>query len=80
MESPTELLTASQTARRLCITYGTLAQWRHHRRQKLAFVRVGRKILYRATDIEKFLADNTYPGDGPGPAESKQARPRRRTR
>jgi hypothetical protein len=61
----TELITSAEAGRRLGVTYGTLAKWRCLQLRALPFVRVGRKIFYRAQDIEGFIAANTYPGDGP---------------
>ncbi len=61
----TELLTASQAARRLGVTYGGLAVARCKRRWKLPYVRIGRKIFYRETDVENFILANLHPGDGP---------------
>ena len=61
----TDLLTPTETARRLHVVYGTLAVWRCTHRKALPFVRIGRKIFYREQDIEKFIADNLHPGDGP---------------
>ena len=43
----------------LGVTPGTLDVWRCTRRYPLAYVRVGRKIMYRISDLEAFLAART---------------------
>ena len=60
-----ELLTEAQAAEKLNVTCGTLSVWRATRRYPLKYVRVGRKIRYRVSDIEEFLEIRTMPGDGP---------------
>lgn len=67
----TELLTATEASQRLRITYGSLAVWRCTHRKALPFVKVGRKIFYRAQDIEDFITANLHPGDGPKPKATK---------
>jgi len=59
-----ELRTSSETAEQIRVTYGTLAQWRHHQRYRLPFVRIGRKVYYRQQDIDRFIEENVHPGDG----------------
>ena len=73
MTEPTELLDPFSAAKRLGITYGTLAVWRCTRRKALPFVKIGRKVFYRAQDIENFINSNVYPGDGPKPQPQKRA-------
>ena len=53
------LLTEVETAAYLGLKAPTLATWRCTQRYELPFVRVGRAIRYRRTDIEKFLANRT---------------------
>ena len=77
---PTELLTANETAKRLRCTYGGLAQARHHRRWPLAYVKIGRRIFYTRKSVEQFIADRTFPGDGPRPADAKPQRQKRAAR
>jgi hypothetical protein len=45
---------SKETAARLCLAEGTLANWRVQGRGP-AFVRVGGKICYRDEDIEAFI-------------------------
>lgn len=56
------LLNPSEAAARLRTTPGVLAVWRSAKRYPLRFVRVGRRIFYRSTDVEKFLELRTEPG------------------
>jgi hypothetical protein len=62
----TELITATEAGKRLGgITYGSLAKWRCQKSKALPFVKIGRKVYYRVSDIEAFIASNVNPGDGP---------------
>jgi hypothetical protein len=69
MTSISDLLSPQEAAAKLRTTCGTLAVWRCTRRKPLRFVRVGRKIFYKAEDIQLFIELQTDPGNG--------ARPRR---
>lgn len=66
------LLTEIQAARLLCIQPATLASWRLHGRVDLPFVRVGRCIRYRHSDITNFIEHNTKHGGTPS-FEQEQA-------
>lgn len=56
------LLNPGEAAARLRTTPGVLAVWRSTRRYPLKFIRVGRKIFYRESDIEHFLTLRTHAG------------------
>jgi predicted DNA-binding transcriptional regulator AlpA len=58
----TELLDTQDAARRLDVTPGTLMVWRSTKRYPLKFVRIGRKIRYRPSDIEEFIDKRTMSG------------------
>jgi hypothetical protein len=58
------LLDPGETAKRLHVVKGTLAIWRHYKRKKLPFVKIGRKVFYRPQDLDAFIAANVLPGDG----------------
>jgi excisionase family DNA binding protein len=58
----TQLLTATEAARRLRVTYGTLAVWRCTHRKNLPYVRFGRKIYYRSQDLETFITEHLNSG------------------
>ena len=57
--SPASLLTPEQAASILGVTAGTLNVWRTTRRYPLAYVKIGRKVMYRAQDIEDFAQSRT---------------------
>ena len=53
-----QLLDEKATAKLLGVTCAALRRWRREQRC-LKFVRIGRLIRYRITDIEEFIAKNT---------------------
>lgn len=55
MES-NELLTPKEAAALLKIPVGTLANWRVYDRGWLPYVKLGRLVRYRRTDLEAFVA------------------------
>jgi hypothetical protein len=69
------LLPPIEVSRLLHVSVGTLAVWRCEKRYALKFVRIGRKILYRASDIEAFIKARTQPGVA---QDSRPRAPRRR--
>ena len=58
-----ELLTEKQTAEHLGVAQGTLTQWRCTGRQKLSYVKIGGKVMYRPRDIQAFIERNVVDGD-----------------
>ena len=56
---PTPLLSENEAAEILNVTPGTLSVWRCTRRYPLPYVRVGRSIRYRLSDIEAFCESRT---------------------
>jgi excisionase family DNA binding protein len=58
----TELLTPVEAAKILRVTAKTLGLWRCLRRYDLPYVKAGRHVRYKLTDIEKFIAARTRPG------------------
>jgi predicted site-specific integrase-resolvase len=62
METESDLLTPVQTAVRLGIEPHTLAVWRSSKRYHLTYVKVGRKVMYRKADVERFLKHRSRPG------------------
>ena len=56
------LVNPAFTADFLGTTEGTLAVWRCYKRYGLPFVKVGRKVLYRMSDLEKFIERRTCSG------------------
>ena len=53
------LLTPKETSRILGVTTDTLAVWRCRKRYALPFIKVGRKVMYRPADINRFLKRHT---------------------
>ena len=62
-----ELLTVKESADLLRISPYTLRQWIF--KHKITFVRVGRRVLFRRTDLEKLIEDGVQPTQ----AEKKSA-------
>ncbi|GIU43598.1 hypothetical protein TUM3794_29650 [Shewanella colwelliana] len=54
------LLTPSQVAEFLGITIGTLSVWRCTGRYPLNFIKVGRRVMYRQSDVENFINGRVY--------------------
>lgn len=50
-----ELLDEVATAEILQVKIGTLQVWRSTRRYPLPFVKIGRNVRYRRTDIDAFI-------------------------
>lgn len=57
---PDQLLTPSETKAMLGLkSEGTLQVWRSTRRYPLPWVKVGRHVRYRLSDVEKFIESRT---------------------
>ena len=54
-----ELLNSNQAAAYLGVLPGTLEVWRCTKRYHLPFIKVGRLVRYRKSDLDNFLADRT---------------------
>lgn len=59
IEASKELLDDKQTAAKLTVTPSTLSVWRSAGRYALPFIKVGRKVRYRLTDLDKWLEQRT---------------------
>lgn len=59
-EDPARLLTPAQAAGILNIPVSTLARWRSERRE-LPYVKVGKLIRYRRTDLDAWVGAHTVP-------------------
>ena len=53
------LLDEKQAAAKLGITPGTLSVWRSTGRYSLPFVKVGRNVRYRSSDLDRWLVSRT---------------------
>lgn len=60
------LLDSEQTAMVLGVAPGTLEVWRCTGRYDLSYIKVGRKVRYRAGDIRAFLESRTRIHTGGG--------------
>lgn len=58
-EQQSHLLTETETAKQISVAPATLQQWRHHHRYSLPFVKVGRLVRYKQSDIDGWLASRT---------------------
>ncbi|WP_083804833.1 helix-turn-helix domain-containing protein [Shewanella benthica] len=54
------LLTPSQVSDCLGVTIGTLSVWRCTGRYPLSFIKVGRRVMYRESDVENFINGRVY--------------------
>lgn len=56
-ERPDDLLTRADAARLLKVSKSTLETWAHTKRYPLKFIKIGKRCLYRRSDLEQFLAE-----------------------
>jgi predicted DNA-binding transcriptional regulator AlpA len=63
MATDSELLNEVQAALFLGVVPGTLSVWRSVKRYPLAYVKVGRLVKYRKSDLEMWLASRTVSCD-----------------
>lgn len=59
MENQTELLTADQAAAAIDVSSGTLSVWRSTGRYGIPFIKIGRKVRYRKSDLLAWLESRT---------------------
>lgn len=64
MSPRTNLIPPTEAAKQLDVKPGTLATWRYTGRTDLPFIKVGRKVMYRQSDIDAYLERNTYQHTG----------------
>jgi hypothetical protein len=57
------LLTPERVAEILGVKVQTLALWRTTMRYKLAYSKIGRKVMYRETDVIRFVESRTHGAD-----------------
>jgi excisionase family DNA binding protein len=50
-----KLLTPQDVSEVLGVTTKTLDVWRCTKRYKLRFIKVGRRVMYRAQDVQEFI-------------------------
>jgi len=54
-----KLIDDKKTSEILNTSIGTLAVWRCTERYNLPFVKVGRKVMYKLSDVHKFIDQRT---------------------
>ena len=59
MDDQTELLSADQAAATIDVTSGTLSVWRSTGRYGIPFIKIGRKVRYRKSDLIAWLESRT---------------------
>lgn len=52
-------LTAKEAAKTLGVSEDTLAVWRSTKRYPLPYIKIGRKVFYRASDLADFIKSRT---------------------
>lgn len=62
-EFPAELLTRKEAAKYLGLSPQTLANWAHTKSQTLPFIKPGRSVRYRKSDLEAWLDRRTVRPD-----------------
>ncbi len=63
MHMTQSLLDRSQAASYLGIRPATLAVWACTKRYKLPFVKIGRRSMYRLSDLDAFIESNVVGGE-----------------
>lgn len=58
-----QLLSTKQTAHILGLSIDTLNVWRSTGRYNLPFVKIGSKVMYRLSDVEQYIENNTVKGE-----------------
>jgi hypothetical protein len=54
------LVTAAETSNQITAPEATLQYWRTTGAQNLPFIKIGRRVMYRQTDIDQWLDQHTY--------------------
>jgi Helix-turn-helix domain len=65
-----DLVSAKEAAKLLHIEPNTLAIWRCKKRYSLRHIKIGSKVFYRASEIDRFLDERTV--ESPGVAVSRK--------
>lgn len=72
LDTPDKLMPDEETAQMLGVTVGTLATWRSNKRYDLPYVRVGRLIRYRLSDVRQWIDHRTEAMQQAVPARSRR--------
>lgn len=58
MDNKHELLSRNEAAKYLGVSKGTLEVWACTKRYQLPFIKIGRLVKYRLSDLNKFIEEN----------------------
>ncbi len=58
--SISEMVTPEQVSRSINVTEGTLQVWRSTGRYDLPYIKIGGKVMYRISDVNKFIESRQY--------------------
>jgi hypothetical protein len=58
------LVNTSSAANYISIAAATLQYWRTTGAQKIPFIKVGGRVLYRISDLDQWLEENTFSHTG----------------
>lgn len=58
-----ERINPKEAAKILGVSVDTLAIWRCTKRYPLSYIKIGRKVFYRACDLENFIKSRTVTMD-----------------
>jgi len=59
IRTPNKLISPKEASRILCVTPGTLSVWRSTGRYSLPYIRCGRLIRYKLSDVLSFIENRT---------------------
>lgn len=59
------LVTRAAAAARLGIKENTLAVWASTKRYPLPYVKIGRRVMYRISDLNSFVLENLHANEAP---------------
>ncbi len=58
--SISEMVTPKEVSKSINVTEGTLQVWRSTGRYDLPYIKVGGKVMYRISDVNKFIESRQY--------------------
>ncbi|MHA1540782.1 MAG: helix-turn-helix domain-containing protein [Alphaproteobacteria bacterium] len=58
-ENKNKLFTTKETSQYIGITQGTLAVWRTTKRYKIPYIKIGRLVKYRKSDLDTWIESRT---------------------
>jgi len=58
---PENFLSVGEAADYLSISVRTLASWRGDSSESLAYIKIGRLVKYRKSDLDSYIDANTFP-------------------